>query len=235
MDKVACFGLTEPTNGSDASGLRTTATKTEGGWLLNGQKRWIGNATFADYITIWAKNSSDGNKVQGFVMEPKVHPTGLTIKKIENKFSLRCIQNADIDMKNVFVPDNNKLTKATNFATGTNVILESSRLGVAWMVAGCGCGAYEAALKYCLEREQFGRPIAKFQLIQEKLSRMLASMEMILSHLINVSQLMDEGKCTMGQVARAKAHASLVVREVCALAREVCGGNGIILDNHVIK
>jgi glutaryl-CoA dehydrogenase len=98
-------------------------------------------------------------------MEPKVHPAGLTIKKIENKFSLRLVQNADIEMKNVFVPDNNKLTKATNFATGTNVILESSRLGVAWMVAGVGCGAYEAALKYCLKREQFGRPIAKFQLI----------------------------------------------------------------------
>lgn len=163
MDKVACFGLTEPSNGSDASGLTTSATKTEGGWLLNGKKRWIGNAPFASYITVWAKNTSDGNKVQGFVVTPP--SAGLTITKIENKYSLRCIQNADIDMKDVFVPDNNKLTKATDFATGTNVILESSRLGVAWMVAGVGCGAYEAALKYCLKRNQFGRPIAKFQLI----------------------------------------------------------------------
>jgi alkylation response protein AidB-like acyl-CoA dehydrogenase len=163
MDKVACFGLTEPSNGSDASGLTTSATKTEGGWLLNGKKRWIGNAPFASYITVWAKNTSDGNKVQGFVVTPP--SAGLTITKIENKYSLRCVQNADIDMKDVFVPDNNKLTKATDFATGTNVILESSRLGVAWMVAGVGCGAYEAALKYCLKRNQFGRPIAKFQLI----------------------------------------------------------------------
>lgn len=165
MDKVACFGLTEPTNGSDATGMLTTATKTEGGWLLNGRKRWIGNATFADYITVWAKNANDGNKVQGFVVEPKKTKSGLKISKIENKYSLRLVQNADIEMKDVFVPDNNKLTKATNFATGTNVILESSRLGVAWMVAGVGCGAYEAALKYCLKRNQFGRPIAKFQLI----------------------------------------------------------------------
>ena len=187
------------------------------------------------YITVWAKNSSDGNKVQGFVMEPKVHPTGLTIKKIENKFSLRIVQNADIDMKNVFVPDNNKLTKATNFATGTNVILESSRLGVAWMVAGCGCGAYEAALKYCLERKQFGRPIAKFQLIQEKLSRMLSLVEMSISNLVLVSQAMDNGVATIGSVGRAKSGASRAGREVVQLAREVCGGNGIILDNHVIK
>lgn len=122
------------------------------------------------------------------------------------------VQNADITFENVFVPDNNKLTHAKNFATGTNAILESSRLGVAWMIAGLACGAYEAALKFTLKRKQFGRPVAKFQLVQEKLSRMLAFCEAMVSQLVKVSQLMDAGKSTMGQVARAKAGASLLTR-----------------------
>jgi len=163
MDKIVCFGLTEPLNGSDATGLKTYATKTEGGWLLNGQKRWIGNATFADYICVWARNPSDGNNIQCFVVAKG--SKGLKTSKIENKYSLRMVQNADITFDNVFVPDNNKLTHAKNFATGTNAILESSRLGVAWMIAGLACGAYEAALKFTLKRKQFGRPIAKFQLV----------------------------------------------------------------------
>jgi len=145
------------------------------------------------------------------------------------------VQNAHITMKNVFVPDNNKLTHATNFAKGTNVILESSRLGVAWIAAGIACGAYEAALKYTLKRKQFGRPIAKFQLVQEKLSRMLALCEMMVSHLVKVSQMMDNKQSSMGQVARAKGMCCALTRDVCLLAREVCGGNGIILDNHVMK
>ena len=118
MNKIVCFGLTEPENGSDASGLKTTATKTEGGWLLNGQKRWIGNGTFADYICVWAKNPLENNNIQCFVV--KKGSPGLTCTKMENKYSLRMVQNADITMKDVFVPDKNKLTHAKNFATGTN-------------------------------------------------------------------------------------------------------------------
>jgi acyl-CoA oxidase len=148
MDKYCAFGLTEPDFGSDASGLQTTATKVEGGYLINGKKRWIGNATFADYIVVWAKNPAANGNIQGFLVTKG--SKGLTTTKIENKYSLRIVQNADIIMENVFVPDNNKLTKANDFATGTNVILEASRLAVAWMIVGVACGAYEAALKYCL-------------------------------------------------------------------------------------
>lgn len=148
MDKVLCFGLTEPNYGSDASGLTTSATKVPGGYLINGQKRWIGNGTFADYIVVWARNPSENNNIQGF-MVTKGSP-GLKTSKIENKYALRIVQNADIDMKDVFVPDYNKLTKAKSFATSTNVVLESSRLAVAWMCAGLAAGAYEAAIKYCL-------------------------------------------------------------------------------------
>jgi len=160
MDKFICFGLTEPNNGSDASGLKTSATKVEGGYLINGQKRWIGNATFADYITVWARNPSENNNIQAFLV--KKGSKGLKTSKIENKYSLRMVQNADIEMKDVFVPTENKLTKAKSFATGTNVILESSRLGVAWMICGVMNGAYEAALKFTLKRKQFGKPIAQF-------------------------------------------------------------------------
>jgi len=151
MDKIMCFGLTEPNNGSDASNLKTTATRVKGGYLLNGQKRWIGNALIADYICMWARNPDESGNVQCFVVS-KGSP-GLTLSKIENKYSLRIVGNADITMKDVFVPDNMKLTHAKNFATGTNAILEPSRLGVAWMIAGVASGAYEAALKYTLNRK----------------------------------------------------------------------------------
>ena len=159
FEKIYCFGLTEPENGSDASGLKTTARKVAGGWVLNGQKRWIGNATIGD-VVVWARNVDDGNRIQAFVVEKGTagfHPT-----KIEGKMALRITQNADITLRDCFVPDRNKLTHAKDFATGTNAILEASRLMVAWMAAGVSCGAYEACLKYCLQRVQFGKPIAQF-------------------------------------------------------------------------
>jgi len=159
FDKILCFGLTEPENGSDASGLKTTATKVEGGWRINGRKRWIGNSTFGDVI-VWARNPSDGNRVQAFVVEKGSE--GFIPSKMEGKWALRMTQNGDCEFKDCFVPDRNKLTKAKDFATGTNAILETSRLVVAWMACGVATGAYENALKYTLKRVQFGRPIAKF-------------------------------------------------------------------------
>ena len=143
FEKIFCFGLTEPDNGSDATGLKTTATKTEGGWLLNGTKRWIGNATMGD-VVVWARNTSDGNRIQAFVVEKG--SAGFNPTKIEGKMALRVTQNADIKLTNCFVPDRNKLTHSKDFATGTNKILESSRLMVAWMAAGVAAGTYEAAL-----------------------------------------------------------------------------------------
>jgi alkylation response protein AidB-like acyl-CoA dehydrogenase len=151
MDKYICFGLTETNNGSDASSLKTTATKVEGGYLLNGDKRWIGQGTFAEYIVVWARNQADGNRIQAFVVTKG--SKGLTTTKIKNKYSMRMVQNADIKMENVFVPDCNKLTLSKDFATGTNAMLERSRLSVAWMIGGLAAGAYESALKYCLQRK----------------------------------------------------------------------------------
>ena len=144
FEKIFCFGLTEPGNGSDASGLRTNARKVEGGWILNGHKRWIGNATIGDAI-IWARNEDDGGRIQAFLVE-KGSP-GFMPKKMEGKMALRITQNAEILLKDCFVPDHNKLAHSKDFATGTNKILESSRIMVAWMAAGCAAGAYEAAIK----------------------------------------------------------------------------------------
>ena len=148
------------TNGFKITGLKTVAIKTDGGYLVTGEKRWPGNATFADYHIVWAKNPAENNNIQGFIVTKG--SKGLHTSKIENKFSMPMVHNANIQYDRVFVPDHNRLTHAKDFATGTNVVLEKSRLGVAWIEAGIAAGAYEAALRYCLERKQFGKPIAKF-------------------------------------------------------------------------
>ena len=145
FEKIFCFGLSEPDNGSDATGLKTSARKVEGGWILNGQKRWIGNGTMADVI-VWARNEDDEGRIQAFVVE-KGSP-GFMPTKMEGKMALRITQNADILIKDCFVPDHNKLTHSKDFESGTNKILAASRLMVAWMAAGVAAGAYEAAVKY---------------------------------------------------------------------------------------
>jgi alkylation response protein AidB-like acyl-CoA dehydrogenase len=185
LKKILSFGLTEPDYGSDASSLKTQAKKVEGGYIINGEKRWIGNGTFADYIIVWARNVDDGNKVQGFIVEKG--SKGYSAKKIENKYALRTVHNADIKFENVFVPDHNKLEKAKDFASGTNKILEHSRVKVCWGAVGVAAGAYEAALRYTMNRKQFGKPIAAFQLSQLKLSKMLAMVESMLTIVTRIS------------------------------------------------
>lgn len=210
---VLSFGLTEPDFGSDATGLQTTAKKVEGGYIINGAKRWIGNATWAGLIIVWARNENEGGKIQAFLVEKGTK--GLSTKKIENKYSLRMVQNGDILLENVFVPDHNRLAKATDFATGTNKILEHSRIKVCWGAVGTAAGAYEAALQYTLKRKQFGKPLAGFQLSQLKLSKMLAIVESNLALIIRLSQLYEQGNASMGMIGRTKAHLTQTGREVC--------------------
>lgn len=145
------------------------------------------------------------------------------------------LQNADITLKDVFVPDCDRLANARDFETGTVRVLAPSRHIIGFMACGIAAGAYESALAYCLKRKQFGKPVASFQLIQEKLSRMLTMVEMMLSMLITTSLALQEGKITFGQITRVKAGCTAMSRDVCRLAREVCGGNGILLENHVMK
>lgn len=162
FDRIFSFGLTEPDHGSDASGLETTARKVPGGYLINGRKTWIGNGTMSDVI-VWARNEDDGSRVQAFIVEKG--SAGFTARKMQGKQALKAVQNGDLTFKDCFVPDNNKLTHSVDFATGTNRILEASRLIVAWTAAGLAAGAYEAAVRYTTKRHQFGRPLAQFQLI----------------------------------------------------------------------
>lgn len=151
LKKVLAWGLTEPENGSDASGLTSYAEKVEGGYLVTGRKRWVGNATFSDYICIWARNRADGNKIQCFMVQKG--QKGLRTEKIERKLSLRPVQNADIYLDKVFVADKDRFEKASDFTVGTKEVLLHSRIFVAWMAAGMAAGACEAAFEYCLKRQ----------------------------------------------------------------------------------
>jgi glutaryl-CoA dehydrogenase len=230
LDKIGAFGLTEPEVGSGASrGLRTTARRDGDEWVLDGEKKWIGNATFADVVVIWAKDTADGN-VKGFLVE-KGTP-GFTATKIENKMALRTVQNAHIDLRECRVPEDNRLTMASSFAD-TAAVLRMTRTSVAWQAVGCALGAYERALDYAKQREQFGRPIGSFQLVQDLLVRMLGNITSSLCLVAQLSRLQDEGRMTEEQASLAKAFATTKMRETVGMARELMGGNGILLDYDV--
>ena len=230
LEKIGAFGLTEPEVGSGASrGLTTTARRDGDEWVLNGQKKWIGNATFADYVVIWARDLED-NQVKGFVVE---QPTpGFSTTKMRDKIALRVVQNAYITMEDARVPEANRLQNANSFRD-TAAVLRLTRAGVAWMAVGCGRGAYEHALAYAKERQQFGRPIAGFQLVQDQLVRMLANVTSSACLCVRLAQLQEAGIADDQHSALAKAFCTVRMRETVGLARELLGGNGILLEYHV--
>jgi glutaryl-CoA dehydrogenase len=230
MEKIGAFGLTEPDVGSGvARGLTTTARRDGDEWVLDGQKKWIGNATFADYVVIWARDVED-NQVKGFVVEPPA--PGFSTTKMRDKIALRVVQNASITLEGVRVPEANRLQNANSFRD-TAKVLRLTRAGVAWMSVGCARGAYEHALAYAKQRQQFGRPIAGFQLVQDQLVRMLANVTASACLCVRLSQLQDAGLADDQQSALAKAFCTVRMRETVGLARELLGGNGILLEYHV--
>jgi glutaryl-CoA dehydrogenase len=229
MEKIGAFGLTEPHGGSDvAAGLETTARREGDEWVLNGAKRWIGNATFADLVIIWARDEE--NHVRGFVVE-KGTP-GFTATKIEHKIALRTVENADVTLTDCRVPEANRLQRANGFRD-TADILRRTRGGVAWQSVGVMMGAYELALAYAKEREQFGRPIGAFQLVQDLLVRILGNVTSSLGMVVRLAQLQDSGVYRDEQSAMAKAFCTVRMREAVGWAREILGGNGIVLDYKV--
>ena len=230
FNKIGCFALTEPLVGSGAAGgLLTTAHREGDTWILNGQKKWIGNATFADLCVVWARDVSD-NQVKAFVVE-KGTP-GFTAEKIENKMALRVVQNALITIDNCRVPEANRLQNANSFKD-TDKVLRSTRASVAWEAVGCMRGAYEHALKYAQERERFGRPIAAFQLVQDLLFRMLSNITACECMCLRLAQLEEAGVLKNENSAMAKAYCCMKMRESVGYARELLAGNGILLDYHV--
>ncbi|WP_199043322.1 acyl-CoA dehydrogenase family protein [Glycomyces salinus] len=229
---IGAFGLTEPESGSDAArGLRTTAERRGDKWILNGAKRWIGNATFADVNVIWAKDTAD-EQVKGFLVR-KGAP-GFTATKIERKQSLRSVQNADITLTDVEVPESDRLQRVSSFRDVATV-LRLTRAGVAWEAIGVAIGAYEAAVRYAAEREQFGRPIGGFQLVQDKLANSLADITAGLGMCVRVSRMEDEGVQRDEHTALAKAFVTARMRETVARCREILAGNGIQLDYGVAR
>ncbi|TLQ01118.1 acyl-CoA dehydrogenase [Nesterenkonia salmonea] len=229
---IGAFGLTEPLAGSDtARGMRTTATRKGDTWVLNGAKRWIGNATFADVVVIWAKDTAD-DRVKGFIVRQGT--PGFSATKIERKQSLRIVQNADITLENVEVAETDRLQKIDSFRDLAKV-LRITRDGVAWQALGTMIGAYEAALKYVGQREQFGRPIASFQLVQDKMATAIANITASFGLCVRVSQMGDEGTQRDEHAAMAKSFVTTRMRETVALCREVVGGNGITLDYGVAR
>jgi glutaryl-CoA dehydrogenase len=229
---LGCFGLTEPLSGSDsAQGLRTTATREGDEWVLNGAKRWIGNGTIASHAIIWAKSTEDG-QVKGFIV-PTSTP-GFTATKIENKQALRIVQNADIVLEGVRVPESNRLQKANSFRE-TAAVLRLTRAEVAWAAVGNSIGAYEASVKYGSERVQFGKTIDSHQLIQQHYAKMLGNITASIAMCVRVSEMLDEGTQRDEHAALAKEFTTSRMRETVAWARESMGGNGIVLDNDVIR
>jgi alkylation response protein AidB-like acyl-CoA dehydrogenase len=233
MEKIGAFGLTESLVGSGTGGGLTTTAKRDGNtWVLNGQKKWIGNSPWCDITVIWARDLGD-NQVKGFIVENKTTP-GFSVEKIHNKMALRVVQNGLITLENCRVPEENRLQADASFRD-TAKVLRMTRAGVAWMSTGCGMGAYEHALAYAQTREQFGKPIAKFQLVQDLLAKMIGNVTASQCMVVRLSQMQDEGKLKDYHASLAKAFCTVRLRETVAWARELLGGNGILLDHQVAR
>lgn len=232
MELIGAFGLTEPNVGSAVSGgMETTCRIENDEWVLNGQKKWIGNATFADVTIIWARDEAS-DKVKGFLLR-KGTP-GFTTEKIEDKMALRTVENAIITLKECRIKETDRLQNANSFRD-TAKVLRMTRAGVAWQAVGCARGAYENALKYTKKREQFGKPIASFQLIQNHLVEMLSNLVAMKTMVYRLSELQDQGLLTDEHASLAKVFCSMRTRDVVSHAREVMGGNGILLEYNVAR
>ncbi|MGB6308818.1 MAG: acyl-CoA dehydrogenase family protein [Steroidobacteraceae bacterium] len=230
LEKVGSFGLTEPEVGSGASGgLATTAKRDGDSWILNGQKKWIGNSTWGDLTIIWARDVSD-NQVKGFIVENR--SPGFNVEKIQHKMALRVVQNGLITLTNCRVSEANRLQNANSFKD-TALVLRQTRAAVAWESVGCATGAYEHALRYAQTRQQFGRPIARFQLIQDLLFRMLGNITSTQCLCLRLSQMQDQGIMRDEHASMAKGVCTVRMRETVGWAREILGANGILLDYHI--
>ena len=232
MEYTGCFALTEPDHGSDVAGGIATTARLEGEeWVLNGAKRWIGNATIARIAIVWARDEADG-QVKGFIVETDT--PGFTATKIEHKIAVKIVQNADIALEEVRIPRGHHLPGARSFKD-TNVILEQSRAGLAWQSVGAQMAIFEVARRYAVERQQFGRPLAAFQLTQDHLVRIAANTAASIGLAHRTSVLREQGRMSMSQAALAKLKTSEMARESAALGRQLMGGNGILADREMGK
>lgn len=230
FDIIGGWGLTEVDIGSDASSIQTTAKLVGNEYILNGNKRWIGNAN-KDILTVFAKEVSSG-EVQCFIVDLK--SPGVSRSYIKYKMALRPVQNGEIHFKDVRIPIKNKLPGVKGFQS-VAALLAESRIFVAWLAAAQGLGLYDYMMRYLKKRQQFEKPILAFQLMQEKVFKVMSRVQSNLFFCYNIHKLHVEGKATFGQIAMLKGHTTEMLREAARFGREALGGNGIVLDNHVMK
>ncbi|MCC9175767.1 acyl-CoA dehydrogenase family protein [Arthrobacter sp. zg-Y179] len=243
---TGAFALTEPEHGSDvAGGMSTTAVRDGDTWVLNGAKRWIGNGTFCDYMVLWAREPETGH-TRGFLLDANL--PGVTRTRIENKTALRTVQNADIVLTDVRVPAADLLAGVESFED-TKQLLQGSRIMVGWQAVGAQLATFDVARAYAVERLQFGRPLAAFQLIQQQLVQILGNAVASTGMLARVTELEHGGYPVpgneapaagaapgdMARAALAKSYASARMRESVALGRSILGGNGIVTDYRMAK
>jgi len=232
LEKIGAFALTEPLRGSAAIDVQTTARRDGDTYILNGAKRWIGNASIADLIVIWARDEK--GEFGGFIVENPRETEGMIIEDITGKIGKRALLNADITLNNVRVPAANRLVKTKAFKDVAKVLV-LGRTGVAWEAAGCAAGAYELALEYAKVREQFGKPIASYQLIQQKLVEMATEVTLMQLMCFQLASLTATGQLNENIASMAKYNNARKARYVTQLARETLGGNGILIENHIAR
>jgi glutaryl-CoA dehydrogenase len=230
LEKLGAFALTEPDHGSDSVGLETSARRDGDDYVLNGAKRWIGNGSLADIVVVWARG--ENGQVQGFLVE-KGTP-GYEAAVIDGKGSLRAIWQAQISLEDVRVPAANRLPGANSFKD-TARILAGTRTTCAWAALGHAVAAYDTALTYSKRREQFGRPLCSFQIVQDRLVKMLAEVTGMQLYCLQLGRLAQRGQLSDTIAGLAKLNNTSKARVICAAARDMLGGNGILLENHVIR
>jgi glutaryl-CoA dehydrogenase len=230
LELLGAFALTEPDHGSDSVALETSARQVGESYVLNGAKRWIGSGSVADVVVVWARN--EAGRVNGFLVE-KGTP-GYEAEVIEGKGSLRAIWQAQISLEDVEVPAENRLPGAHSFKDAGRV-LAGTRSTCAWAALGHAVAAYDTALTYAKRREQFGRPLASFQIIQDRLVKMLAEVTSMQLYCLQIGRLAQRGELSDTIAGLAKLNNTRKARQICAEARDMLGGNGILLENHVIR
>jgi len=231
-EAIGCFGLTEPDAGSDPGGMRTRATKVDGGYRLNGNKTWISNSPIADIFIIWAKSDAHGGAIRGFILEKGME--GLSAPKIEGKISLRASITGMINMDDVFVPDD-ALMPGVEGLKGPFGCLNRARYGISWGAMGAAEYCYAAARQYGLDRKQFGRPLAATQLYQKKLADMATEITLGLHASLRVGRLMDEGSFAPEMISLVKRNNCGKALDIARVARDMHGGNGISNEFQVIR
>lgn len=231
LEKLGAFALTEPRHGSDSVALETTARREGDEWIIDGQKRWIGNGSIADVVVVWARSQEDG-QVNGFLVETEAD--GYRATTMEGKAANRAIWQADIDLDGVRVPDSNRLPDARTFKDAGRVLV-STRSTCAWGALGHAVAAYDTALTYAKQREQFGRPLCSFQIVQDRLVKMLAEVTGMQLYCMQIARLAEAGMLSDTIAGLAKLNNTRKARFVIAEARDLLGGNGVLLENHVIR